>query len=327
MTGRELDIWSAHSRAGFAEQQVASGLRQPAEARADAERLFAELLPEGLDTPLHHLWTVRESGVTVGHLWLQVRPLSTEVEAFLYDVELVATARGRGLGRATMLAAEDAARAWDATVMRLNVFGHNTPALRLYASLGYDVVDVALTRRLDSESMTTAGDADLVTLRDSTPEQYRSWRPRVERERAEGLVRAGALPATEAGRRAADDLARLLPRGRTSPGHRLWTAYDGGDEPIGTVWLEVVRRSDGSHALLHALTGGLGVVDAILRAADDLRLVGVEVSAFGFDESGRADYRRAGFTLTAQTMVKRLTSPESPPGPREEGVRQVGSPR
>jgi ribosomal protein S18 acetylase RimI-like enzyme len=142
MTWDEFDAWSPHSVRGLAPHQVAARLHPPDEARAHAERMFADLLPEGLATPLHLLWTVRTSGPerpTVGHLWLRVRPLPGEVEGFVFDVELLPEMRGRGLGRATMLAAEQAARDLGTTVLRLNVFGHNAAALRLYEGLGYQV--------------------------------------------------------------------------------------------------------------------------------------------------------------------------------------------
>ncbi len=155
MTWDDFDLWSAHSVRGFAAQQVAAGLLAPPDAAAISEELFAELLPDGLATPTHLFWTVRgPTGDTAGYLWLRVRPAAGEpgeVEAYVFDVEIVPGARGRGLGRATMLAAEDAARQRGATVIRLNVFGHNTAALALYDRLGYAVSAASLSRRLDAE--------------------------------------------------------------------------------------------------------------------------------------------------------------------------------
>ena len=43
----------------------------------------------------------------------------------------------RGIGRWTMLRAEELAREHGATSLRLNVFAYNEPAIRLYDSLGY----------------------------------------------------------------------------------------------------------------------------------------------------------------------------------------------
>ena len=205
MTAAEFDRWSVHSVAGFVRQQVAAGLQPEADARRDAARVFAEQLPDGRDTEHHHVLRVQDpaTGATVGSLWLRVRPGAGEVEGYVFDVELLPAARGRGLGRATMLAAHETARALGATVMRLNVFGHNAPAIALYASLGYEVADA-----LDA------------------PPPRRPARP----------VRPGRRdPADDApGARAfaahlEEPLRRLLPDGAVTPGQLLWTAYDGTD--------------------------------------------------------------------------------------------------
>ena len=60
LTEPEFEAWAAHSRVGFAAQQVAAGLQPEAEAREAAERGFAALMPEGLATPQHHVFRVVE---------------------------------------------------------------------------------------------------------------------------------------------------------------------------------------------------------------------------------------------------------------------------
>jgi GNAT superfamily N-acetyltransferase len=52
---------------------------------------------------------------------MRIRPSSDEVEAFVLDVDVLPELRGHGWGRATMLAAEQAARDAGASVLRLSV--------------------------------------------------------------------------------------------------------------------------------------------------------------------------------------------------------------
>ena len=150
MTWDDFDAWAPRSVRDLAAGRVAAGLQETADADAFAEGLLLDLLPDGLATPLHHLWSVRcgPSDETVGHLWMRVRPLEREVEAYVLDVGIEPAARGRGLGRATMLAAERAARDLAATVVRLTVLAANTAARRLYDSLGYTVAahDITLAK-------------------------------------------------------------------------------------------------------------------------------------------------------------------------------------
>ncbi len=68
---------------------------------------------------------------------LRLRPNGTS--AWVFDIRVDDAQRGKGLGRALMEAMHAAARDLGATSVGLNVFGHNTAAVRLYESLGYRV--------------------------------------------------------------------------------------------------------------------------------------------------------------------------------------------
>ena len=317
MTWDEFDVWAPRSMQGFAEQQVSAGLQPEVEATAYARQQFAELLPSGLATPLHLQWTVHETvegDPVVGQLWLRVRTLSDEVEAFVFDVEIVEAARGRGLGRATMLAAERAARELDASVVRLNVFGHNTPARRLYESLGYVVTSATMTKPLDGLDDEAAPGGPDLRLRPMTAGELAEVRPRMQSELAENIVRSGTMPRAEAVRKATADLDHLLPEGTATPGHLLWTAEVDG-RPVGEVWLQLRDRSDGTHAFGFELQvrprlRGRGYGRAMVRAAQrEARARGVRsiaLSVFGFNTTARRLYESDGFVVTAQTMAKQL---------------------
>ena len=155
--------WVPETIAGFAAQQTASGAAPERAAREYAEREFDRLLPFGLDTPGHHLWSAFDGGEEVGYLWLAVRTesegtWSERTEGYVYDVAVDRALRGRGHGHAIMLAAEDAARSAGATTLRLNVFGHNTAALNLYHRLGYSITVTELARRLEGQPPAVAGE-------------------------------------------------------------------------------------------------------------------------------------------------------------------------
>lgn len=62
----------------------------------------------------------------------------------IHDVYVAEPARGRGIARRLMHAAEDHARALGCGRMTLEVNTDNHPALTLYRSLGYDVPDTDL---------------------------------------------------------------------------------------------------------------------------------------------------------------------------------------
>lgn len=68
--------------------------------------------------------------------------------AYVYDVGVAEEHRGRGHGRSLMLLAERVALADGMDTLGLHVFADNTPALRLYESLGYRVTSYNLYKHL-----------------------------------------------------------------------------------------------------------------------------------------------------------------------------------
>lgn len=82
-------------------------------------------------------------------MWVALREQEPGGTAgFVFDVEVREEHRGRGHGRALMLLAEDITRAWRVDRLGLHVFASNTPALRLYESLGYTTTRYNLAKAL-----------------------------------------------------------------------------------------------------------------------------------------------------------------------------------
>jgi ribosomal protein S18 acetylase RimI-like enzyme len=102
------------------------------------------MLPQGRDTPGAALYVLTHDGEPVGRAALRLYDTAGPTAsapapgpAHVLSVEVDAGHRGRGHGRTLMLAAENACREAGVTALALNVFAGNTPALRLYESLGY----------------------------------------------------------------------------------------------------------------------------------------------------------------------------------------------
>jgi ribosomal protein S18 acetylase RimI-like enzyme len=94
--------------------------------------------------PVDGLLVAELDGEVVGYVRVG-RPTPLRVNAHVLQVQglvLAERARGRGLGKALMRAAEDHARRRGARRLTLRVLGHNAPARALYSSLGYAVEGV-----------------------------------------------------------------------------------------------------------------------------------------------------------------------------------------
>ncbi|MEV7793912.1 GNAT family N-acetyltransferase [Streptomyces sp. NPDC087512] len=133
MTPAEYAAWHAHESEQYARTWQERGMSEAA-ARAKARHDHETLLPDGLDTENMLFSVVEHDGDRVGTLWLALR----DDQAFVFDVETDPARRGRGHGRTLMLLAEAQAIAAGRRLLGLNVFAGNTPAERLYESLGYE---------------------------------------------------------------------------------------------------------------------------------------------------------------------------------------------
>ncbi|MGA4958968.1 GNAT family N-acetyltransferase [Streptomyces lavendulocolor] len=137
MTEAEFGPWAARSAERFAAGWAAHGVPED-RARAKAEASRRRYLPDGLATEGASLHVAVLDGVPVGHLWTgRADPSSGEEGAFVYDIEVADALRGQGHGRRLMLFAERVALDAGEHRIGLHVFADNTPALRLYESLGY----------------------------------------------------------------------------------------------------------------------------------------------------------------------------------------------
>jgi ribosomal protein S18 acetylase RimI-like enzyme len=138
MSAGEFEPWLFRIRDGYADSMMRhAGVREEAarvKAAADTESAF----PEGRLADGQSVFVVEADGDPVGVLWVAERATDVDGRAlFVYAIDIDEEHRGRGLGRAVMLLAEDEARRRGIERIALNVFGGNEVARNLYRSLGY----------------------------------------------------------------------------------------------------------------------------------------------------------------------------------------------
>lgn len=147
MTEAEYTAMRAYLDEGYAQEVARAMDISLEEGRAAAAKQLAELLPSGLASEGHYFWKiVAEEGDAVGDLWTFIDP--QRHRAFIYFIGTDEAQRGKGYGRAAMLALEAAVRPLGADHIDLNVFGENTTARRLYESLGYEATAINMRKRI-----------------------------------------------------------------------------------------------------------------------------------------------------------------------------------
>jgi GNAT superfamily N-acetyltransferase len=140
----EYGDWDAAHRRQYAHGLVEHAGLSPAEAEAKVANDILAVLPEGLATAGVHVWAVEHEGRRVGTVFFGLRG----AEAWLYEITIDEGERGRGFGRAAMLALEEEARRLGHDRLAFNVWGGNEVARNLYRSLGYAEQAVQMQKTL-----------------------------------------------------------------------------------------------------------------------------------------------------------------------------------
>lgn len=149
MTPATYDVWRGDAVRVYAQEFVDSGILEAEGAAERARKDFDELLPEGLATPNHLLWSAHVEGEdeSVGAIWVKLTVEPAPTRAYVYALDVHPPYRRRGYGQAIMEAAIETCRQREVVSIGLNVFGHNDVARRMYDRLGFVVV--ATNMKLD----------------------------------------------------------------------------------------------------------------------------------------------------------------------------------
>lgn len=154
MTSAEFDEFKSRTDLEYAAEHVAAGNWTAEEAQARAVAETESLLPQGVDTPgVLLLMAEDEDGVAIGHVWVALeRKPGSNLGAWIYDIEIKPEHRGKGFGRALLLAAEQESARHGVHSIGLNVFGPNKVARSLYESAGYKVTTMQMHKELAGPS-------------------------------------------------------------------------------------------------------------------------------------------------------------------------------
>jgi RimJ/RimL family protein N-acetyltransferase len=150
MTEPDFAIWKEQAIAGYAADKMKAGNDTENEAIERSKKEFDSLLPDGLKTKGHRLFSVVDEGTgqKVGMVWYGDPPGRTNDMIWIYDIRIDASQRGKGYGTAVLKLVEDGARELGKKRVGLHVFGHNYRAMKLYEGLGYKATNVSMAKHL-----------------------------------------------------------------------------------------------------------------------------------------------------------------------------------
>lgn len=148
MTQEEYGVWIARSLATYRDENIKNGLTF-AEAQKKSDEDFQRLLPEGLQSKDQYIYAIKENSSNwIGTLWFGVRGADDNRKAFIYDIILDESTRGKGYGKKAMEFLEVEVKNLGLRHIGLHVFGHNTVARNLYETLGYEITNLNMEKKL-----------------------------------------------------------------------------------------------------------------------------------------------------------------------------------
>ncbi|MBX3607759.1 MAG: GNAT family N-acetyltransferase [Piscinibacter sp.] len=149
-----FEAFASEAIEDHAEDSVLAGRWLPEESRARARKEFERLLPDGMQTPGHEFFTIRETadGEVLGQIWFGQSVTGGERVGFLYNIRLDPRFRGQGHAARALQLLDRHALAHEVTVMRLHVFAFNTRAQALYRAAGYGFTGMNMLKRLHRDA-------------------------------------------------------------------------------------------------------------------------------------------------------------------------------
>lgn len=152
MTESDFDSYYQKGVASYAEENVRGGHWSAEEALEKSAAEYRKLLPDGLATPDHYLYTIEDATThtAVGLLWFALQRRGGQATAFVYDVSIHPPYRRQGYATRAFQALEERARELGARQIQLHVFGHNHGARALYEKLGFVPTNIIMSKALDS---------------------------------------------------------------------------------------------------------------------------------------------------------------------------------
>lgn len=138
MTQTEFDAFLERIIPEYAADNVKAGYWDESEALEKSRKETNGLLPQGLQTENHYLYTVYDEDQAVGIIWMRANVNRPTKSGFIFELWVDERFRGKGYGKQAMLLIEEKAREMGLQSIGLHVFAYNDVARSLYEKLGYE---------------------------------------------------------------------------------------------------------------------------------------------------------------------------------------------
>jgi RimJ/RimL family protein N-acetyltransferase len=148
MTQSVYEEYLKHLIPDYAADNVRAGYWDETEALEKSRKQIESLLPQGLETKDHYIFTLVDGDQVVGMIWLKAELSRAVRSGFIFDVMVDEKFRGKGYGKEVMRLIEEKARELELKSIGLHVFAYNDVAKHIYESVGYQISSLNMIKKL-----------------------------------------------------------------------------------------------------------------------------------------------------------------------------------
>ncbi len=145
LSAEEFSAYLDNLKRDYAEDLKQSWQISREEAVMFSDHQIASLLPEGLETPYHHVQAIVADSKRVGRVWYACQAGSI---GYLYDLHILKPFRRQGLGTEVIRQVRIAVEAAGCNALALHVFAHNLGAQKFYQACGLAPVGIQMYQKL-----------------------------------------------------------------------------------------------------------------------------------------------------------------------------------
>jgi ribosomal protein S18 acetylase RimI-like enzyme len=151
MTPEEYREWLPWAIEDYAREEAEHKRLDTDRARANMAAFLESVIPRGPRTEGHRMSVVEDAatGERAGYVWWAERDLDAGPAAWIYDVYIDPSHRGKGFGRGLMAGVEAQVREAGLRRMELHVWVDNDPATSLYGSVGFVPSGMEMFKQLE----------------------------------------------------------------------------------------------------------------------------------------------------------------------------------
>lgn len=134
----------------YAEDKARAGNFSPEKALEKSRKGYDELLPDGVNTKDHHLFSIFDESKNedIGIIWIKLNSENDIRDVWLFDFLIFEEYRSQGYGKRSIELLEAKTRELGFDKISLHVFGHNEAAIALYQKMGFQTTNINMSKIL-----------------------------------------------------------------------------------------------------------------------------------------------------------------------------------